>query len=179
MILFLPLKSWSLCKKYCKLDKYNNNYNNFCYLSLIVYQTSLPNINSNSGNINLQNPENREGILTSLKSGFEMYSTWKNGKLNGETILDDSRAGKTISVYKSGVKHGICRKFGLAKNRIDNFKFIGWFDSGKAKGVIWKGLFGGAFLIGNPDSEGKAVIEFCFISRFLKINIQLLCIHNM
>ena len=69
--------------------------------------------------------------------------------------MEEARGeGWAKSVYRRGALHGVTRKFGPAANRRDNLRLVAFFHCGRGKGIVWKGLVGGAFLVGGPMDEG-------------------------
>ena len=45
------------------------------------------------------------------------------------------------------------RRFGRAKSRNDNLRFVAFYHSGIAQGPAWIGLLGGAYLVGPLDKD--------------------------
>ena len=59
---------------------------------------------------------------------------------------------------RHGHRHGLFRRFGSALSRSDNLLLVAFFLSGKPVGRAWKGLTGGAYLVGALE-EKKDVIS--------------------
>jgi hypothetical protein len=65
--------------------------------------------------------------------------------------------------YRKGVRHGLCRTFGLSfKARSDSLQSIAFYENGLiGAGAMWKGLIGGAYLVGNVDDDGEMFGDDC------------------
>ncbi len=98
---------------------------------------------------------NREGVVTRLSDcGALTHARWVDDQMDGVAVIEGARKeGVSKSVFCKGVLHGITRRFVAARHRKDNLKMVAFFRHGEARGTAWKGLLGGAFLVGPLDAE--------------------------
>ena len=130
---------------------------------------------------------NRRGFLTTCSGNQDIYGTWRNNKLDGVAEMTNLQ-GKEISVFKNGLRHGICRygllhlkfpdlananhftyrKFGPSTYRQDNLQLVAYFHSGRPVGVAWKGLIGGAYLA--RFNKGHSLKQDILMSCVLRLD---------
>ena len=101
-------------------------------------------------------PSHRIGVLTRISdNGSTISASWTDHRLHGEARVQAGQNGTNVGVYQMGLKHGMMRKFGPALNRNDNLRLVAWYERGEPVGIGWKGLHGGAFIVGPLDNHAE------------------------
>lgn len=96
----------------------------------------------------------RYGTLFKIgQSERKISGMWKNDALEGHIWEESPDTGTKFGAFIKGRRQGIHRIFGQSLTEFNHLKYVAFYEDDTQVGLTWKGMVGGAFLVGpaNPD----------------------------
>ncbi|TRY68905.1 hypothetical protein TCAL_03794 [Tigriopus californicus] len=89
------------------------------------------------------------------QSEKKISGTWKNDALEGPAWEESPENGTKFGAFIKGRRQGIHRILGPSVAEYHHLKYVTFFESDVPTGLTWKGMVGGAFLLGPATPNGK------------------------